>query len=208
VDPSDQLPLLDHVTDRDRQLEPCARIRITSVRGRQPPGELPDATTVHRHDDAGARPPIAVLGRPWEALEVVDDPGIPTQRPDQLPNLFQSTLLGQPIALSGVMMVALSLGFGVLIGIILVLVKDCAILHTGPRDNRLQIGKELGAQAVLVAWVNRMSNLLLTLNYEIREVDSGEVSARGAFDFRGDNDQAWNRAVTYMVQDLKTRMRR
>ncbi len=70
------------------------------------------------------------------------------------------------------------------------------------------IANQLGAQQVLVPWVYRVSNLILTLNYEIRDVATGETVTRKAFDFRGDNDAAWRHAIAYMVRDLKERVAR
>jgi hypothetical protein len=67
----------------------------------------------------------------------------------------------------------------------------------------LAIGRRLGADQVLVAWVNRVSGLILTLTYEIHDVSTGQIAARKSFDFRGDNDTAWTRAIDYMVRDLK-----
>jgi hypothetical protein len=67
----------------------------------------------------------------------------------------------------------------------------------------LEIGRRLGADQVMVAWVNRVSGLILTLTYEIHDVRSGQILARKSFDFRGDNDSSWRHAVVYMVQDLK-----
>jgi hypothetical protein len=69
----------------------------------------------------------------------------------------------------------------------------------------LDVGRLLGADQVLVAWVNRVSNLILTLTYEIHDVRTGQILARKSFDFRGDNDAAWTHAITYMVRDLKER---
>jgi hypothetical protein len=66
----------------------------------------------------------------------------------------------------------------------------------------IDIAVELGAEQVLVAWVHRVSQLILSITYEIREVPSGRPLKRKAFDFRGDNDAGWSRAVTYMVKDL------
>jgi hypothetical protein len=69
----------------------------------------------------------------------------------------------------------------------------------------LPVGKQLGADEVLVAWVNRVSGLILTLTYEIHDVASGQILDRKSYDFRGDNDSAWTHAVVYMVRDLKER---
>jgi hypothetical protein len=69
----------------------------------------------------------------------------------------------------------------------------------------LEIGKQLGADEVLVSWVDRVSGLILTLTYEIHGVRSAQIVDRKSYDFRGDNDAAWNHAIDYMVQDLKAR---
>lgn len=67
----------------------------------------------------------------------------------------------------------------------------------------LDIGRQLGAEQVVVAWVNRVSALILSLTYEIHDVATGRIIARKSFGFRGDNDTSWTRAVDYMVRDLK-----
>jgi Protein of unknown function (DUF2380) len=67
----------------------------------------------------------------------------------------------------------------------------------------LDVGRRLGADQVLVAWVYRVSGLILTLTYEIHDVATGQITARKSFDFRGDNDVAWTRAIDYSVRDLE-----
>ena len=69
----------------------------------------------------------------------------------------------------------------------------------------LEIGRQLGADEVLVSWVNRVSGLILTLTYEIHDVMTAQIVDRKSYDFRGDNDAAWNHAIDYMVRDLKAR---
>lgn len=66
----------------------------------------------------------------------------------------------------------------------------------------LDIARQLGADQVLVAWVNRVSALILSLTYEFHDVTTGEITARRSFGFRGDNDTSWTRAIDYMVRDL------
>jgi PQQ-dependent catabolism-associated CXXCW motif protein len=66
----------------------------------------------------------------------------------------------------------------------------------------LDVGRSLHADQVLVAWVDRVSGLILSLTYEIHEVQTGQIAARKSFDFRGDNNNAWNHAIDYMVRDL------
>jgi hypothetical protein len=67
----------------------------------------------------------------------------------------------------------------------------------------LEVGKQLGADQVLVTWVDRVSNLILSLTYELHGVANGRILGRKSYDFRGDNDTAWTHAITYMVRDLK-----
>ncbi len=66
----------------------------------------------------------------------------------------------------------------------------------------LDVGRELGADFVLVTWVDRVSGLILTLTYEIHDVKTNQITARKSYDFRGDSDIAWNHAIDYMVRDL------
>lgn len=67
----------------------------------------------------------------------------------------------------------------------------------------LEIGRQLGADQVMVTWVYRVSALVLSLHYEIHDVASEQVLASKTFAFRGDNDTAWLRAIDYMVRDLQ-----
>lgn len=67
----------------------------------------------------------------------------------------------------------------------------------------LEIGRQLGANQVLVTWVDRVSGLILSLTYEFHDVTSGQIVGRKSYDFRGDNDAAWTHAISYMVRDLK-----
>ena len=67
----------------------------------------------------------------------------------------------------------------------------------------LDIARQLGADQVLVTWVNRVSALILSLTYEFHDVETGQITARKSFGFRGDNDTSWTRAIDYMVRDLE-----
>jgi Protein of unknown function (DUF2380) len=66
----------------------------------------------------------------------------------------------------------------------------------------LDLGRQLAADQVLVAWVDRVSGLILSLTYEIHDVATGQIAARKSFGFRGDNDSSWTHAIDYMVRDL------
>jgi hypothetical protein len=65
----------------------------------------------------------------------------------------------------------------------------------------LDIARQLAADQVLVAWVNRVSGLILSLTYEIHDLATGQTAVSKTFSFRGDNDAAWTRAIDYLVRD-------
>jgi hypothetical protein len=54
-----------------------------------------------------------------------------------------------------------------------------------------------------VTWVDRVSNLILSLTYEFHDVASDRIVGRKSHDFRGDNDAAWTHTITRMVRDLQ-----
>lgn len=66
----------------------------------------------------------------------------------------------------------------------------------------LDIGKKLGADLVLTAWVQKVSNLILNINIEIKRVGSGKTLLNKSVDIRGNTDQSWSRGISYMVRDM------
>ncbi len=66
----------------------------------------------------------------------------------------------------------------------------------------IDIAKKLGAERVMTAWVQKVSNLILNLNIEIKDVSTGEVKLKKSVDIRGNTDIAWQRGITYMVRDM------
>ena len=65
-----------------------------------------------------------------------------------------------------------------------------------------EIGTSTGAQYVAVGWVQKVSNLILNVNIEIREVATNRVALVKSVDMRGNNDESWIRAVRYLVRDI------
>lgn len=66
----------------------------------------------------------------------------------------------------------------------------------------LVIARELGADKVLTAWVQKVSNLILNINIEIKDVKTGEVTLKKSADIRGNTDQSWSRGISYMTRDM------
>ncbi|MBC7945634.1 MAG: DUF3280 domain-containing protein [Burkholderiales bacterium] len=66
----------------------------------------------------------------------------------------------------------------------------------------IDIAKKLGAERVMTAWVQKVSNLILNLNVEVKDVSTGEVTLKKSVDIRGNTDQAWQRGISYMIRDM------
>lgn len=67
------------------------------------------------------------------------------------------------------------------------------------------IGTGMGAHYVAAGWVQKVSNLILNVNIEIREVATNRVALVKSVDMRGNNDESWIRAVRYLVRDMEDR---
>ncbi len=65
-----------------------------------------------------------------------------------------------------------------------------------------EIGAGMGTRYVAVGWVQKVSNLILNVNIEIREVASKRVALVKSVDMRGNNDESWIRAIRFLVRDM------
>lgn len=64
----------------------------------------------------------------------------------------------------------------------------------------LQLGRELGADLVLVGWVQKVSNLILNINIRLSDVQTGRVLAGRSVDIRGNDDVSWERGVRQLLR--------
>lgn len=69
------------------------------------------------------------------------------------------------------------------------------------------IAKSVDADKVLIGWFYKVSTLVMTLHVVVKDVASGETVYAHVFDFRGDNEKAWQRAADYMIRSLAQRTR-
>lgn len=65
-----------------------------------------------------------------------------------------------------------------------------------------EIGKRLGAERVLVGWVQKVSRLILNINIQIIDVGSGATVLGKSVDLRGNTDESWNRGILHLVRDM------
>ena len=56
------------------------------------------------------------------------------------------------------------------------------------------------AQLAAVGWVQKVSNLILNINLQIRDAHSGAMLALGSVDIRGNTDESWRRGTEYLLK--------
>ena len=66
----------------------------------------------------------------------------------------------------------------------------------------VDIGKALKADRVMTAWVQKVSNLILNVNIQIRDVRSGLIMLNKSVDIRSNTDESWTRGIRYMVRSM------
>lgn len=65
----------------------------------------------------------------------------------------------------------------------------------------LRMGARLGADYVLVGEVQKVSNLVLSMNLVLRDVRSGETLRGLAVDIRSNTDVSWLRGIRYILKN-------
>lgn len=66
----------------------------------------------------------------------------------------------------------------------------------------LKLAARHGAEQVVVPTIFRMSVLIQTLLVEVRDVQSGDVVIRKAYNFRSNTELAWQKTTDYFIRDL------
>jgi len=69
----------------------------------------------------------------------------------------------------------------------------------------VDIGKALGAERIALCWVQKVSNLILNMNIEVRSVATGEAVYAKSVDIRGNTDETWLRGVRRLVDNIQER---
>ena len=55
---------------------------------------------------------------------------------------------------------------------------------------------------MLIGWVQKVSNLILNFNIQIEDAATGAVVLNKSVDLRGNTDETWKRAVSYLVRSM------
>jgi hypothetical protein len=69
-------------------------------------------------------------------------------------------------------------------------------------DCARQIGRQLDTDYAITGWVQKVSELILNFNIEVHDVRRGRVVLSKSVDMRGNNDESWQRAVRFLVNDM------
>jgi hypothetical protein len=69
----------------------------------------------------------------------------------------------------------------------------------------LDIAKALGAERVALCWVQKVSNLILNINIDVRSAATGETVYAKSVDIRGNTDESWLRGMRRLVDNVQER---
>src|SRR5437762_7201713 len=86
---------------------------------------------------------------------------------------------------------------------------DIAPVNAAAHDSNLQacggcdvrFAEQLGADLVITGVVQKVSNLILNMNIHLRDVHSGRIVTAVSADLRGNTDESWTRAMSYLVRN-------
>jgi len=65
----------------------------------------------------------------------------------------------------------------------------------------LPLARQVGARQAAVAWVHKVSNLILNINLEIDDATTGARVVAGSVDIRGNTDESWTRGLRYLLEN-------
>lgn len=68
-----------------------------------------------------------------------------------------------------------------------------------------ELAKKAGAKYAVVAWTQKVSNLILNLNVRIEDAETGQVLRAGSADIRGNTDESWSRGLKYLLKEYVLR---
>ena len=65
----------------------------------------------------------------------------------------------------------------------------------------LDLAKRLGANLAAFGWVQKVSNLILNINLQIRDVATGRLVQAASTDIRGNTDESWEHGIRYLIKN-------
>ena len=88
-------------------------------------------------------------------------------------------------------------------------VLDIAPVNVAAHDSNLQacggcevqLARQIGADLVITGTVQKVSNLILNINFYLRDVHTGQLVTAMSADMRGNTDESWTRAADYLLRN-------
>jgi hypothetical protein len=65
----------------------------------------------------------------------------------------------------------------------------------------VQLARQIGADLVITGTVQKVSNLILNINFYLRDVHTGQLVTAMSADMRGNTDESWTRAADYLLRN-------
>ena len=65
----------------------------------------------------------------------------------------------------------------------------------------VQYAQQLGADLAITGVVQKVSNLILNMNIYLRDTHTGHLITSMSADFRGNTDESWSRAASYLLRN-------
>jgi Protein of unknown function (DUF2380) len=65
----------------------------------------------------------------------------------------------------------------------------------------VQFAHQLGADLAITGVVQKVSNLILNMNVYVRDAHTGNLITAMSADFRGNTDESWSRAMSYLLRN-------
>ena len=65
----------------------------------------------------------------------------------------------------------------------------------------VQFAQKLGADLAITGVVQKVSNLILNINIYLRDVHTGRLVTLASADMRGNTDESWSRAMSYLLRN-------
>jgi hypothetical protein len=65
----------------------------------------------------------------------------------------------------------------------------------------VQLAQDLGADIAVTGQVQKVSNLILNMNVYLRSTHTGHLIAAMSADFRGNTDDSWSRAMSFLLRN-------
>jgi hypothetical protein len=65
----------------------------------------------------------------------------------------------------------------------------------------VRYAQQLGADLAITGVVQKVSNLILNINIYLRDIHTGQLIASMSADMRGNTDESWSRATSYLIRN-------